>query len=171
MIDFNDFLGTLPHKHKIIIAGNHDFCFEKDSAEARACLTNCTYLEDEEVTVEGIKIYGSPWQPWFFNWAFNLKRGLELRKKWDLIPSDTDILVTHGPPFGYLDKTLRGEEVGCVDLREVVEEIRPKYHIFGHIHEAVGQDSNKHTQFINASICNLRNEPVNSPVIIDYEHR
>ncbi len=79
--------------------------------------------------------------------------------------------MTHGPPFGYRDKTLRGEDVGCVDLREVVEEIRPKYHIFGHIHEAVGQDKNEHTQFINASICNLRNEPINSAVVIDYEHK
>ena len=93
--DFSDFLGKLPHEHKIVIAGNHDLLFEKNPPVAQKLLTNCTYLQDSFTVIEGLKIYGSPWQPWFYDWAFNLQRGAEIRAKWDLIPDDTDILLTH----------------------------------------------------------------------------
>jgi Icc-related predicted phosphoesterase len=167
--DFNRFLGSLPHQEKIVIAGNHDFCFEHDRETCEAALTNCIYLQDEQVTVRGIRVYGSPWQPWFFDWAFNLQRGPEIRAKWDLIPDNTDILVTHGPPLGHCDKTVLGQPVGCQDLLEVVEKIRPRVHIFGHIHEAFGTSTNGYTTFINASLCNLDYEPVNPPVLYRYE--
>jgi Icc-related predicted phosphoesterase len=165
--DFNDWLGTLPHEHKLVIAGNHDFCFQNEPEAAEALLTNTVYLRDRSITLRDIIIYGSPWQPWFFNWAFNLRRGAEIRAKWDLIPEAVDILITHGPPAGYLDQTYLDERVGCVDLLEAVRRVRPKYHIFGHIHEAYGRLTNKHTQFINASSCTLEYEPINSPIIID----
>jgi Icc-related predicted phosphoesterase len=102
--DFDDWLGTLPHKHKIVICGNHDLCFEDNPKEARKLMKNAHYLEDETIEIEGLKFYGSPWQPEFHNWAFNLNRGEEIKKKWDLIPNDTDVLITHGPPYGILDK-------------------------------------------------------------------
>lgn len=166
---FNEFLGTLPHRYKIVIAGNHDFCFERQPSEARALLTNCIYLEDEGVEIEGVRIYGSPWQPEFHNWAFNLKRGEALAQKWALIPEDTDILITHGPPYGYLDKVfLGGRQVGCEDLLQRVKEIKPKYHIFGHIHEAAGIDSNGHTTFINASSCTFAYKPKNPPILLEW---
>ena len=167
--DFNDWLGTLPHQHKLVIAGNHDFCFENEPHEAEPLLTNCTYLLDEAVTLRGITFYGSPWQPWFHNWAFNLQRGSEIKAKWDLIPGDVDVLITHGPPVGHLDQTYRGERVGCADLLDAVRRIRPTYHIFGHIHEAYGRLSNGRTEFINASTCSLQYEPVNAPVVIELE--
>ncbi len=166
---FNTFLATLPHPHKIVIAGNHDFCFEKDPVASRAELTNGIYLQDEAVEIGGIRFYGSPWQPWFFDWAFNLQRGAEIRAKWDLIPSDTDVLITHGPPRGHGDMTCRGEAAGCDDLLEAVERVQPRVHIFGHIHEGAGVTLNGRTTFINASICDLAYRPVNAPVVYEYD--
>lgn len=167
--DFNDWLGALGHRHKLVIAGNHDFCFERDRRAAAARLTNAVYLQDEAVTLDGLRFYGSPWQPWFFDWAFNLKRGPEIRARWDLIPPDTDVLITHGPPLGHGDRVARGEQVGCQDLLEVVERITPRVHIFGHIHEAAGVTSNGRTTFVNACSCNLRYAPVQPPIVFRYE--
>ena len=166
--DFNEWLGTLPHRHKIVIAGNHDFCFEDQPVETAALLTNCIYLFDEAITLDGLYFYGSPWQPWFFDWAFNLQRGAEIRAKWELIPKETDVLITHGPPLGYGDLTSRGECVGCTDLLESVRQKRPKLHIFGHIHEGYGVKRNQHTTFINASSCNLQYRPVQRPIVFDW---
>jgi Icc-related predicted phosphoesterase len=166
--DFNDWLGTLPHRHKIVIAGNHDFCFEDQPEETAALLTNCIYLFDEAITLDGLYFYGSPWQPWFFDWAFNLRRGPEIRAKWELIPPETDVLITHGPPLGYGDLTSHGECVGCADLLESVRQKRPKLHIFGHIHEGYGMMQNEHTTFINASSCNLQYRPVQRPFVYDW---
>ena len=167
--EFNDFLGGLPHPVKIVVAGNHDFCFESDPEGCRNQLTNAIYLQDQAVTVEGIHFYGSPWQPWFYDWAFNLQRGPEIRAKWDLIPEDTDVLITHGPPFSHGDRTIKGEHVGCQDLLEVVELIQPKVHIFGHIHEGYGLTRNEHTTFINASICGVSYRPKNIPTLYTYQ--
>ena len=165
LVEFNDFLGTLPHPTKIVIAGNHDFCFQRDSEQCRALLTNCIYLEDEEVSTDGLHFYGSPWQPWFYDWAFNLPRGEEIKAKWDLIPAHTDILITHGPPLGFGDTTASHQKAGCKDLLDAVERIKPKIHVFGHIHEAFGIYANADTTFLNASICDLAYEPVNEPIV------
>ena len=132
---------------------------------SRSALVNCHYLQDEAITIEGINFYGSPWQPWFYDWAFNLQRGDQIRAKWDLIPGNTDVLITHGPPLGFGDLTSAGERVGCKDLLEAVERIKPTLHVFGHIHEAVGTHSDGKTTFINASICDLSYRPVNKPCI------
>ena len=164
---FNDWLGSLPHRHKIVVAGNHDFCFERQPEAARAHLTNGIYLEDETVTVDNVKIYGSPWQPWFCDWAFNLPRGEALRRKWELIPQDTEILVTHTPPHGVCDLTAGGEHTGCVELIEAVKRVSPRLHVFGHIHETAGTEQIADTTFVNASICNLRYQPVNAPVCLE----
>ncbi|WP_372371198.1 metallophosphatase domain-containing protein [Candidatus Uabimicrobium sp. HlEnr_7] len=165
---FNNYLGELPHKHKIVIAGNHDFCFEREREAAQKELSNAIYLQDSEIVIEGIKFYGSPWQPWFFDWAFNLQRGEEIREKWQLIPNDTNVLITHGPPLGYGDTVANGNKVGCEDLLNKVIEIKPRYHIFGHIHEAYGITKNDHTTFVNASICTLEYKPTNQPTQIEY---
>lgn len=165
----NEWLGRLPHKDKIVIAGNHDFLFEREGALARSLVTNATYLQDSLVEVQGLKIWGSPWQPWFYDWAFNLPRGEALRQKWEMIPDGIDILVTHGPPMGILDRTDRGEHVGCEDLREIVARMSasPRLHVFGHIHEAYGIHRTEGTTFVNASVCDLGYRPTNKPVVID----
>ena len=166
--DFNTWLGTLPHPHKIMIAGNHDFCFERDPSTAQAMITNATYLQDSGVTIEGIRIWGTPWQPEFHNWAFNLPRGEALRAKWGLIPSDTDVLITHGPPMGYGDRTFLLENVGCQDLTDAVERLTPRLHVFGHIHEGYGVTQNEQTTFVNASMVDSWNRPTNKPIVIEW---
>ncbi|WP_224361015.1 metallophosphatase domain-containing protein [Hyalangium versicolor] len=150
MAEVNAFLARLPHRHKIVVAGNHDWCFQETPAEARAVLTAATYLEDEAVIIEGLKFYGSPWQPWFLDWAFNLPRGPELARRWAKIPQDTDILITHGPPLGFGDR-VAGERVGCEDLLTRVQQVRPKLHLFGHIHEDGGVWTEGPTTFANVT--------------------
>ncbi len=158
--DFDRWLGGLPHRHKVVICGNHDFSFQERPYEARSRLTNAVYLEDTSVTVGGLTVYGSPWQPWFGGWAFNLERGPALAAVWARIPEGTDILITHGPPAGILDRTFRGEEVGCADLLARVRQVRPRLHVFGHIHEAAGRTDLDGTAFVNASSFQGRGGPV-----------
>jgi Icc-related predicted phosphoesterase len=165
--DFNALLGTLPHRHKVVIAGNHDFCFQSDPAAAIGALTNCIYLQDQAVTIDGLQIYGSPWQPWFHDWAFNVPRGRQLQEKWRQIPPGTDILITHGPPLGICDRVLNGAQVGCADLLAAVEHIRPQLHIFGHIHESYGTAVHHGIRFVNASSCNRATVPINPPIVVD----
>ena len=114
IIDFNAWLGRQSHRNKIVIAGNHDRLFESHSMPARALITNGVYLEDSGIEVEGLKFWGSPVQPPFNNWAFNVQRGAPIRRHWDKIPMWTDILVTHGPPFGILDQSRpMTDHLGC----------------------------------------------------------
>jgi predicted phosphohydrolase len=164
---FNEWLGTLPHKHKIIIAGNHDWLFQTNPYMARSLITNAIYLEDSFCEVIGLKIYGSPWQPWFFDWAFNLPRGKALAEKWALIPEDTDVLITHGPPHTILDETPRGDFAGCEELLEVVKRIKPKLHVFGHIHHSYGRLRKWDIEFVNACNCDEAYDPTNAPVVVD----
>lgn len=172
---FNAWFAGLPHKHKIFVAGNHDWLFERDNNLARILLDKkIIYLQDSAVEIEGLKIYGSPWQPRFFDWAFNLNRGAEMAEKWDAIPNDIDILITHGPPNGILDKVPRRdwiENTGCEELRKKVEEIaalgKLKLHIFGHIHCSYGTAAKFGVKFINASNCNESYEPIQAPIVFD----
>lgn len=136
---FNYWLSTIPAKHKIVIAGNHDFYFQRDRWTARSLLTNAIYLQDSEWIIDDIKFYGSPWQPRYFDWAFNLDRGEPLRKVWAQIPEDTDVLITHGPPKGFLDENTRDiEKCGCEDLLNRMLQLNIQAHVFGHIHEHGG---------------------------------
>ena len=123
----------------------------------------------QEVPIDSVRFYGSPWQPWFYDWAFNLERGSEIRAKWDLIPEGIDILITHDPPYGIGDLTSRGKNVGCQDLLEVIEKIKPGVHICGQFHEGYGIASNGKTTFINASGSDHHYQPVNPSVAYDLE--
>ena len=170
-IDFLDWLEDIKgYKHKIFIAGNHDIMFENDPKLALALTSaykNITYLQDSFIEVEGLKIYGSPWQPEFYNWAFNLPRGAALKAKWDLIPEDTDILVTHGPPMGFNDQVNGyGEPLGCYDLKQRVLDIKPKLHCFGHIHSGYGIVPEDSTKFINTSVLNESYEYTQKPITL-----
>ncbi len=166
---FNQWLAAQPHKYKIVIAGNHDFLFEQNPVLAQSLLSEIIYLEDNFIEIEGIRFWGSPITPWFFDWAFNRQRGAEIAAHWKKIPQGIDILITHGPPKGILDLTLHGLEVGCEDLLEVVQRIRPQYHIFGHIHEAYGIAQIGNTHFINASILDINYKPAHAPVVLEYK--
>ncbi len=168
LIDFDDWLAHLKHPHKIVIAGNHDFCCEQYPEHSRMVLQHCLYLQDEAVILAGLKFYGSPWQPPFYG-VFNAARGEAIQRKWANIPEDTEVLITHGPPHGYGDRTTRGQLVGCRDLSETVGRIRPKVHAFGHIHEGAGVYSNSDTIFLNASACDEDLNLIHSPAVLNYE--
>lgn len=153
--EFNEWLGTLPHHHKIVIAGNHDLLFESDSLLANTLITNAIYLNDSGIEIEGLKIWGSPISPNYQNWAFNRECGEEIKKHWDLIPEDTDILITHCPPLGVLDFNSKGNSEGCKDLWAIVQQkVKPRLHVFRHLHDAHGQVKIGETLFVNASIVN-----------------
>ena len=128
-----------PHPHKIFVAGNHDGCFEHHRERAVELLgPSVVYLQDSGAEVAGLSVYGSPWQPAYNGWAFNLERGASLRAYWDRIPAGLDLLITHGPPRGYGDDHPYPERVGCVDLMGAVRRARPRLHVFGHIHNDGG---------------------------------
>lgn len=173
---FNRWFAAQPHRFKILIAGNHDFLFEQEKGVAREVLSDSiTYLEDSgcelDVARAGglarrLKFWGSPVTPWFFDWAFNRHRGAEIRRHWDRIPDATDILVTHGPPAGILDRNSAGEQTGCADLRRVVDRIKPRLHVFGHIHEAYGVEERGGTVFVNACQLDDRYRLAHEPVVV-----
>lgn len=178
---------------KIFISGNHDYCFEKVNephhkgdydwlhhlmSTENLSQSDVVYLQDDYITFiseefsKPLKIYGTPWQPWFYDWAFNLPRlGKELQEKWDMIPFDTDILITHGPPNGYGDLVNNWRQpntnVGCELLTNIIGEHKIPLNVFGHIHEGYGVYTNENTTFVNASICTADYRPTNKPIIID----
>lgn len=166
---------------KIFIAGNHDFSFEKKPDYLSELIdkeellkSNVVYLEDESYEYlipefnKPLKFYGSPWQPEFYDWAFNLPRnGNGLNDKWNNIPSDVDVLITHGPSYGILDKTPDNLNVGCELLRMRVLELKPFIHSFGHIHNSRGFEMYNRTLCINAAICTEQYRPINKPIIVD----
>ena len=183
--DAAKWLGSLPHHHKIAIAGNHDWLFERQPTRASALLRNAgvTYLEDSATNVDGLRIYGSPRQPEFMHWAFNVPRG-QLAPYWRHIPQGLDILITHGPPHGILDQRVPpkirrfapwedeepfggSEHVGDEELLVAVEQAKPRIHVFGHIHGSYGRTQNNNTTFYNAAACDENYDPNREPWVID----
>lgn len=181
---FSKWFHSFPHKYKVFIAGNHDILFEKNEEAALTCYRQYAnetsyYLNDSFVVINGIKIYGSPYQPEFgYDWAFNRRRGQDIEHIWKNIPSDTNILVTHGPAYGYGDSiphVILGDEridkVGCFDLLRHVKRVKPRYHIFGHIHSGYGvfKDNEFDITYINCSICDEEYVAWHDPIVFDYE--
>jgi Icc-related predicted phosphoesterase len=171
-------LASLPHRHKIVVAGNHDFLFEQEPDKARALFSAArgfTYLEDSACTIEGVTFYGSPWTPVFYDWAFMLPPGEKLAEKWALIPPHgVDVLITHGPPHGVLDDARRYRDgdgtpdkpprhVGCEALRDRVAVVKPRVHVFGHIHNNGGVVEQHGTRFVNCTT----NESEAPPIVVD----
>ena len=162
------------YKNKVFIAGNHDWLFQNDPDEAYHIIEfykNIKYLQDSAYFVDGVKIWGSPWQPVFLKWAFNLPRnGLKLAEKWNNIPEDVDILITHGPAFGNLDIVINEtENLGCELLINRIEKIKPKIHVCGHIHSGYGYKFNGDTHFINASVLDERYSYTQKPLTVDWD--
>ncbi len=173
--DFMGWFNELPYTYKIMIAGNHDFFFERASKiivdEMLNKYPNIIYLNDSGVELDGIKFWGSPVQPWFYDWAFN-RRGTDICQHWDMIPLDTDVLICHGGPkyIGNLNITSRSQEdVGCPYLYEKINKLKNlKLFTQGHIHEGRGDyRSGDGKLFINTSLLNLQYQMVNKPYVID----
>lgn len=149
-----DWLRSLPHRHKVVIAGNHDFCLQGGVEIGRRLFAPMTYLQDETVEIEGLRIYGSPWTPiWGGEWAFQKPRGPSLTAVWDEIPADTQLLITHGPAAQRMDWTFSAKHAGCAGLRRRVSDLKPLLHLFGHIHEGYGVDLEDSTYHVNGSCC------------------
>ena len=167
------------YHHKVFIAGNHDWGFQNNVEKVKEIVDfyeGITYLQDQLHTTQDengteVKIWGSPWQPEFYNWAFNLPRnGEELKAKWDMIPEDVDILITHGPAWGILDDVegRRGDHLGCELLTERIKQIKPKIHICGHIHTGYGHYYDGHTHYFNAAVLNERYNYAHTPWNIEW---
>ena len=155
-------------EHKICVAGNHDWIFEKNPALAKTLIPkNVAYLQDEELVIDGVKFYGSPVQKIFCNWAFNRPES-KLKLHWEGIPTDTDVLITHSPPYGIGDNVPWSGNQGSPSLyMEVMERIKPKIHCFGHIHEGYGMKIIENTKFINASNLDGDYQCINNPFLVE----
>ena len=135
--DFYHWLKSLPHKYKILVGGNHDWFLHEEPERIKEL--PCIYLQDASIEIEGLKIYGTPWVPYLMGIGyFAARRGADMIEKLSLIPDDIDVLISHSAPFGQGDTAYNKQHIGCVDLMNRVEEIRPKLHIFGHIHSDRG---------------------------------
>lgn len=179
VVKFLNWYSQLPHKYKILISGNHDFYFQDNdfitiSRETGLSINpkvvtgeQIVYIQDAMIEVEGIKIYGSPWTPTFFHWAFMLDRGESIRQKWNALPEGMDIIVTHGPPRGILDNNRQNFHAGCDDLLERMKVVKPKYHVFGHMHEGHGVENYDGITYINPSILNDDYMVTNNPIVIN----
>jgi Icc-related predicted phosphoesterase len=182
ILDFCTWFHSLEqYDKKIFIAGNHDRMFENHPEGVEELLNiylDIDYLQDEAYdlydldTDTSTKIYGSPWQPEFYSWAFNLpKNGIELAGKWEAIPNNTDILITHGPAFGTLD-TVAGrpwDNLGCELLAQRIEVIKPKIHVCGHIHSGYGYVFKDGTHFFNAAVLDEQYEYTQKPMTFDWD--
>jgi len=180
---FNHHLGNIKHKfkHIVYVPGNHDFCMQDFPDIRHLMIDQAIVLIDEYIDLLGYRIYGSPWQPWYYDWAFNFpendKNLRVARETWAKIPDNTDILITHGPPYMMLDKVAHSRSnqdphVGCKALSERIDQLpNLLVHMFGHIHERYGQIQTSKVHFVNASLCTLQYRPTNAPIVIDLPER
>lgn len=161
---FLKWFSNQPHRHKIFIAGNHDFFLEKLTAEKLAELLpeNVHYLDETQLELDGVLFWGSPMTPGNGNWAFSEYRF----NRWRNIPQKTDVLITHTPPYGILDVSSAKKALGSKALLERILSIKPKYHIFGHTHENYGKVKRGETIFVNATTFNQNEKLVNPPIKI-----
>lgn len=176
---FKDFIEVvdmfLKRPQVVFIAGNHDKVLYNWRPTKRYLPKNMHYLEDEELIIDGFKIYGSPWTPPYGNMWF-MANETEIKKRWIAIPDDTDILITHGPPKHIKDGVRRWsttpmEHVGCPHLLARVQEVKPLLHVFGHIHEGYGNLKKDGTWFVNASRKNEQYLSINEHITVEITKR
>jgi hypothetical protein len=170
--EFRYWLRHVPARKIVGIAGNHDLIFERAPELVPRDLP-WTYLQDSGLSWEGLRIWGTPWQPWFFDWAFNGTPEL-LRGKWALIPDGTDILVVHGPPRGYGDGVPERDGIrlcGCDHLLQRIKQIGPRLVVFGHIHEGRGEWQLGPTRLANVTLVDERYQPVYEPWVFEVDQK
>lgn len=164
VIDFLKWFSRKPHEHKIFIAGNHDFYFEKfNEKEIQKIIPkNIHYLKESGITINGIKFWGSPVTPGEGTWAFNQIQ--EIGEHWEKIPADTQVLISHTPPYKIKDVLNNGQHIGCTSLSKVIEKRKIELHIFGHVHDSYGITTLGRTTFINASCLDNRYRYLHPPL-------
>lgn len=175
IIQAMNWFASLPHEHKVATPGNHDFLFERAEDLARQLTpAGIEMLIGQAKTIGGVKFYGAPYTPTFYNWAFNCEAE-QLERHWAHVPEDTDVLISHGPPFGHLDVTARDKNhVGDRALMRAIERVKPRLVVCGHIHEGAGQSEidwgNGHkTLIVNASVIDERYRIKNQAALITLE--
>lgn len=156
VLDFLNWFCDLDYRHKIFVAGNHDFCLDGEHIEGLP--ENCYYLNNSGIEIEGIKFWGIPC---FLSNELNGDIAQLIAKT----PKEIDILISHRPPYGILDFA-DGSNFGCLDLLQIIQKNRPKYHLFGHIHASYGMEKSQHTTFVNASLVR-KNKLVNKPFLLE----
>lgn len=164
----DQWFGELDFPEIIVIGGNHDFVAQQKHRSNETVFRNATYLVDESYHYQGVNFFGTPWLPALNGWAYYLPDD-KRKEKWELIPADTDILISHTPPFGILDKPKSGNSVGCKHLRKRTEAVSPDVHCFGHVHASYGVYHSEHTTYYNASVVNADLDVRNPPFEFDYE--
>jgi len=173
LTQFLDWFSAQPFEHRLFIAGNHDRFLENQPERTQEMVdaAGVTYLNDSGHCIDGVRFWGSPITPRFYDWAFMRDPGADIERHWEVIPEDTQVLVTHGPPWGILDKIQRSADVfehtGCESLAERIQQVRPAYHVFGHIHEEFGRTTKDGVHYLNVSTMNNAYRISNAPVIID----
>ncbi|MCM4158335.1 metallophosphoesterase [Antarcticibacterium flavum] len=167
--EFLEWFASLPHKHKLLVPGNHDFYLEKHLTSLDKIIPAGIHcLINTGLVINNVKFWGSPFTPGDSNWAFTKPRGREMRECWDLIPEDVELLITHTPPYGILDQLDNKKHLGCEQLTSRLKEVKPSYHIFGHIHHEYGIVKIKETVFVNAALLDDRYRLINSPLTIHH---
>jgi len=167
LIEMSEWLGDLPHKNVVAIFGNHDFTEHYGNDKIKGMMGRVHFLFNEFVEIDGLKIWGSPYSPYFNDWAWMQPDNM-LKEVWATIPQGTDIVVTHCPPYGILDQVLpRMESVGSRTLKDRIKEIRPKIHISGHLHESYGQYTDGKTDYYNVSVLDEQYQMANPITIIE----
>jgi len=160
--EFNSFLKELPHAEKIVVGGNHDILYELFHAPIKDTLTAATYLDNDEIRINEVRIWGSSWYAGTFENVMN---------RWNVIPEGIDILITHIPVHGYLDQTGKGRHLGSEQLLETVKRVKPAYHIFGHAHASHGRIKEvfdgKEVNLVNCSAFGGFRTDMNQPVVFD----
>ena len=165
ILDFDDWLGELPHRHKVVVPGNHELILQANPAR-RSLILNATVLIDEAVAIEGFNIWGSPVTP-LLGGAFGIPSSRDRTRHWARIPEDLHVLITHGPPFGILDRSPGEQEfMGDPELRDAVHVLRPKLHVFGHVHGGYGQTTINETLFVNCALMGPHGGLTHAPVVI-----
>lgn len=164
--DFNEWLGELPHRHKIVVPGNHEF-FLESNPERRSLLDNAHVLIDEGIEIEDLNIYGSPMTP-LYGAAFGKSSAKDRKRHWSKVPDRTHVLVTHGPPFGLLDRpSVQAEPMGDPELRNRVRELHSlKLHVFGHVHGAHGAVEQDGVTFANVALMGHLGDLVQAPTVM-----
>lgn len=165
--DFLNWFSNLDYSHKIFIGGNHDIFLDENPVDLLEILPhNIEYLNNRAITINKIKFWGSPVTPDLEGWAFGKKR-TEMKAHWKYMPQQIDVLITHTPPLGILDKSSRHISLGCKDLLDNVIQIKPQLHVFGHVHASYGIEKLGPTTFINASNINSYKGLINPPIVFE----
>jgi Icc-related predicted phosphoesterase len=152
----------------LAVGGNHDFELERRSRASLPVFSNAVYLEDREYQFQGCRFYGAPWTPELSGWAFFQDRK-GMRQKWASVPAAVDVLITHTPPYGILDRNRHGVSLGCRDLLNRLPAIRPRLHVFGHNHASAGTVRIGSTLHVNASMVNSQYVIAHKPIEIELE--